>query len=567
MRWSKSLIPTLKEDPADAEILSHKLMIRAGLIRKLTAGAYSYLPLGMRVINKVENIIREEMDKAGALEVMLPAVQPIELWKQTGRDADYGETMAKFKDRHGHTNVIAPTAEEVITSVAAGEIKSYKQLPVNLYQISFKFRDEFRPRFGVLRSREFVMKDSYSFHATPECLDKEYWNMYETYKRIFTRCGLDFVIVEAESGEMGGSGSHQFTAPCDSGEDIIVHTEDNKYAANIEKAAVDPLPKQAAVANAPKPEDIHTPNAGSIEAVCAFLKSKPQDMIKTLIFSVDKDVVVALVRGDHDLNPEKLTQALGGKHNELAAPAVIEQITGAKVGFAGPVGLAGKASKMIIDHAVAAMATGITGANKTDYHTKNVVPGRDFPLTGANISVADIRNAVEGDTNNGKKLLFRRGIEVGQVFKLGTKYSTKLGCNFLDESGRQHPCIMGCYGIGVNRIVASLIEQSHDKDGIIWNKMIAPYTVAILPLNTAHEASMQAAEQIYKDLTAAGIECILDDRPERAGVKFKDSDLIGFPIQIIIGEKRIATGKVEVKDRKTKEVKIVKVSEVIGDVS
>ena len=567
MRWSKSLIPTLKEDPADAEILSHKLMIRAGLIRKLTAGAYSYLPLGMRVINKVENIIREEMDKAGALEVMLPAVQPIELWKQTGRDVDYGETMAKFKDRHGHTNVIAPTAEEVITSVAAGEIKSYKQLPVNLYQISFKFRDEFRPRFGVLRSREFVMKDSYSFHATPECLDKEYWNMYETYKRIFTRCGLDFVIVEAESGEMGGSGSHQFTAPCDSGEDIIVHTEDNKYAANIEKAAVDPLPKQAAVANAPKPEDIHTPNAGSIEAVCAFLKSKPQDMIKTLIFSVDKDVVVALVRGDHDLNPEKLTQALGGKHNELAAPAVIEQITGAKVGFAGPVGLAGKASKMIIDHAVAAMATGITGANKTDYHTKNVVPGRDFPLTGANISVADIRNAVEGDTNNGKKLLFRRGIEVGQVFKLGTKYSTKLGCNFLDESGRQHPCIMGCYGIGVNRIVASLIEQSHDKDGIIWNKMIAPYTVAILPLNTAHEASMQAAEQIYKDLTAAGIECILDDRPERAGVKFKDSDLIGFPIQIIIGEKRIATGKVEVKDRKTKEVKIVKVSEVIGDVS
>ncbi len=567
MRWSKSLIPTLKEDPADAEILSHKLMIRAGLIRKLTAGAYSYLPLGMRVINKVENIIREEMDKAGALEVMLPAVQPIELWKQTGRDVDYGETMAKFKDRHGHTNVIAPTAEEVITSVAAGEIKSYKQLPVNLYQISFKFRDEFRPRFGVLRSREFVMKDSYSFHATAECLDKEYWNMYETYKRIFTRCGLDFVIVEAESGEMGGSGSHQFTAPCDSGEDVIVHTEDNSYAANIEKAAVDPLPKQAAVANAPKLEDIHTPNAGSIEAVCAFLKSKPQDMIKTLIFSVDKDVVVALVRGDHDLNPEKLTQVLGGKHNELAAPAVIEQVTGAKVGFAGPAGLAGKASKMIIDHAVAAMAISITGANKTDYHTKNVVPGRDFPLTGANITVADIRNAVEGDTHDGKKLLFRRGIEVGQVFKLGTKYSTKLGCNFLDESGRQHPCIMGCYGIGVNRIVASLIEQSHDKDGIIWNKMIAPYTVAILPLNTAHEASMQAAEQIYKDLTDAGIECILDDRPERAGVKFKDSDLIGFPIQIIIGEKRIATGEVEVKDRKTKEVKIVKVSEAIGDVS
>ncbi len=567
MRWTRTLIPTLKEDPADAEILSHKLMIRAGLIRKLATGSYSYLPLGMRVINKVEAIIREEMDRAGALEVMLPAVQPIELWQQTGRDADYGETMAKFKDRHGHTNVLAPTAEEVITSVAAGEIKSYKQLPINLYQISFKFRDEFRPRFGVLRSREFIMKDSYSFHPTPECLDKEYWNMYETYKRIFTRCGLDFVIVEAESGEMGGSGSHQFTAPCDSGEDMIVYTEDNSYAANLEKAAVDPLPKEQAVANAPKAEDVHTPDVGSIEAVCAFLKTKPKDMIKTLIFSVDKDIVVALVRGDHDLNPEKLTQALGGKHNELAAPAVIEQVTGAKVGFAGPVGLAEKVSKLIIDHAVAAMAIGVTGANKTDHHTKNVVPGRDFPLSGANIIITDIRNAVEGDTHGGKKLLFKRGIEVGQVFKLGTKYSVKLKCNFLDENGKEKPCIMGCYGIGVNRIVASLIEQSHDKDGIIWNKTIAPYTVAILPLNTAHQASMQAAEQIYKELTAAGIECILDDRPERAGVKFKDSDLIGFPIQIIIGEKRIATGEVEIKDRKTKEIKVVKVSEVKGDVS
>ncbi|MDD5008821.1 MAG: proline--tRNA ligase [Syntrophorhabdaceae bacterium] len=563
MRWTRSLIPTLKEDPAEAEITSHKLMIRAGLIRKLTAGAYSYLPLGMRVINKVESIIRDEMDKAGALEVMLPAVQPIELWKQTGRDVDYGETMAKFKDRHGHLNVIAPTAEEVITSVAAGEIKSYKQLPVNLYQISFKFRDEFRPRFGVLRSREFMMKDSYSFHADAASLDKEYWNMYETYKRIFKRCGLDFVIVEAESGEMGGSGSHQFTAPCESGEDVIVYTEDNSYAANIEKAAVDALPKQAAVANAPKPEDIHTPNVGSIEAVCAFLKSKPQEMIKTLIFSVDKDVVVALVRGDHDLNPEKLTQVLGGKHNELASPADIEQLTGAKVGFAGPVGLAGKVSKMIIDHAVASMAIGVTGANKTDYHTKNVVPGRDFPLTGANVIVADIRNAVEGDTHDGKKLLFKHGIEVGQVFKLGTKYSTKLNCNFLDESGRQKPCLMGCYGIGVNRIVAALIEQSHDKDGIIWNQTIAPYTVAILPLNTAHQASMQAAEQIYTELTAAGIECILDDRPERAGVKFKDSDLIGFPIQIIIGEKRIANGEIEVKDRNTSEVKLVKIEKAM----
>ena len=447
------LIPTVKEAPADAEIPSHKLMLRAGLMRKLASGTYTYLPLGWRCLLKVIGIVRDEMNKAGAQEILMPSVQPIELWQQTGRDVDYGPTMAHFQDRHGRQNVLAPTAEEVVTSVAAGEIKSYKQLPINLYQISFKFRDEFRPRFGVLRSREFIMKDSYSFHATPECLDKEYWNMYETYKRIFKRCGLDYVIVEAESGEMGGTGSHQFTIPCPSGEDVIVYTEDGSYAANIEKAAVDP-PCRGRVAGIlpalPVPEEIHTPNVGSIEAVCAFLKTQPQDMIKTLIFScaasltgADKDVIVALVRGDHEINPEKFTQTLGGKHNELATPETIEKITGAKVGFAGPMGLAGKVSKLIIDHAVAAMAIGVTGANKTDYHTKNIVPGRDFPLTGDNVIVADIRNALEGDTHNGQKLLFKHGIEVGQVFKLGTKYSSKLGCNFLDDSGKENPCLMG----------------------------------------------------------------------------------------------------------------------------
>ena len=374
-------------------------------------------------------------------EILMPSVQPIELWQQTGRDVDYGKTMAVFKDRHDHLNVLAPTAEEVVTSVAAGEIKSYKQLPINLYQISFKFRDEFRPRFGVLRSREFIMKDAYSFHATAECLDKEYWNMYETYKRIFKRCGLDYVIVEAESGEMGGSGSHQFTIPCPSGEDIIVYTEDGSYAANIEKAEVDPLPRPQTPDTRSKTEEVHTPNVGSIEAVCAFLKTKPQDMIKTLIFSANKDVIVALVRGDHEINPEKLTQTLGGRHNELATPEIIEKITGAKVGFAGPMGLTGKVSKLIIDHAVAAMAIGVTGANKTDYHIKNIVPGRDFPLSGDNIIVADIHIAVEGDTHNGKKLLFKRGIEVGQVFKLGTKYSSKIGCNFLDDPARKTPAL------------------------------------------------------------------------------------------------------------------------------
>ena len=378
MRYSRMLIPTVKEAPADAEIPSHKLMLRAGLMRKLASGTYTYLPLGWRCLLKVISIVREEMNKAGAQEILMPAVQPIELWQQTGRDVDYGPTMARFKDRHGHWNVLAPTAEEVVTSVAAGEIKSYKQLPINLYQISFKFRDEFRPRFGVLRSREFIMKDAYSFHATPECLDKEYWNMYETYKRIFKRCGLDYVIVEAESGEMGGSGSHQFTIPCPSGEDIIVYTEDSSYAANLEKAAVDALPKQKPIANPPKPEEIRTPVGFNRNRLCFSLKEynlkvQPQDMIKTLLYwdpsnkevikamneyaATHKDggdsqslrqslaasgpykIYVVLVRGDHEVNPEKLRSIVGPGVGLIEYPSLIEGITGAKVGFAGPMGL------------------------------------------------------------------------------------------------------------------------------------------------------------------------------------------------------------------------------------
>jgi prolyl-tRNA synthetase len=565
------LIPTVKEAPADAEIPSHKLMLRAGLMRKLASGTYTYLPLGWRCLLKVISIVRDEMNKAGAQEILMPSVQPIELWKQTGRDVDYGPTMAHFEDRHGRQNVLAPTAEEVVTSVAAGEIKSYKQLPINLYQISFKFRDEFRPRFGVLRSREFIMKDAYSFHATPESLDKEYWNMYETYKRIFKRCGLDYVIVEAESGEMGSSGlsavgvadSHQFTIPCPSGEDIIVYTEDGSYAANLEKAAVDALPKPKPIANPPKPEDIHTPNVGSIEAVCAFLKTQPKDMIKTLIFSMGEHTVVALIRGDHELNPEKLTQTLGGKHNELATPEIIEKVTGAKVGFASPMGLADKVSKLIIDHAVAAMPVGVTGANKTDYHVKNIVPGRDFPLKGDNIIVADIRNAIEGDTYKGTKLLFKHGIEVGQVFKLGTKYSSKLGCNFLDDSGKENPCLMGCYGIGINRIVASTIEAANDDNGIIFPISIAPFEVIIVSVNQDDADVVKASEDIYKQLLDKGIEVLLDDRDERAGVKFKDADLIGIPVRITVGKKAIQNGNVEIKLRTDPKPTLVPVASAV----
>jgi prolyl-tRNA synthetase len=519
-------------------------------MRKLASGTYTYLPLGWRCLLKVISIVRDEMNKAGAQEILMPSVQPIELWQQTGRDVDYGPTMARFKDRHGRLNVLAPTAEEVVTSLAAGEIKSYKQLPINLYQISFKFRDEFRPRFGVLRSREFIMKDAYSFHATPEGLVKEYWNMYETYKRIFKRCGLDFVIVEAESGEMGGSGSHQFTVPCPSGEDIIVYTEDGSYAANLEKAAVDPLPKNERRATSDeRPLEVHTPNVGSIDAVCAFLKTEPKQMIKTLIFSSGTNIIVALVRGDHELNPEKLTQVLGGKHNELATPETIEKVTGAKVGFAGPMGLAEKVNKIIIDHAVAAMPIGVTGANKTDYHVKNIVPGRDFPLESDNVIVADIRNAVKGDTYNGQKLLFKHGIEVGQVFKLGSKYSSKLGCKFLDETGKENPCLMGCYGIGVNRIVASAIEAANDDNGIIFPISIAPFEVIIVSVNQDDADVVKAAEDIYKQLLDKGVEVLLDDRDERAGVKFKDADLIGIPVRITVGKKALATGNVEIKLR------------------
>jgi len=553
MRYSQMLIPTVKEVPADAETASHKLMIRAGLMRKVASGTYTYLPLGWRSLLKVIAIVREEMDRSGAQEILMPCLQPMELWQQTGRDVDYGPTMFRLDDRHKKTNVLGPTAEEVVTHLVAGEIKSYKQLPINLYQISQKFRDEFRPRFGPVRSREFIMKDAYSFHDNPESLDKTYKVMYDTYCRIFTRCGLKYIIVEAEVGEMGGSGSHQFTVPCESGEDTIVYTEDGSYTANLERAAVDPLPKEKPAGNIPPPKEVHTPDIGSIEAVCTFLKTQPKDMIKTLIYATADGAVAALVRGDQEINPEKLTQALGGKHTELADLPVIEKVTGAKVGFAGPVGIADKVTKMIIDYAAAAMAVGVTGANKTDYHIKNVVPGRDFPLKGENIIVTDIRYAGEGDTHNGKKLLFKKGIEVGQVFKLGTKYSQKLGAKFLDENGIENPCLMGCYGIGINRILASAIELGNDENGIIWPISIAPFEVIVTCVNQEDEKVAQVAEGIYDQLRGNGVDILLDDRNLRGGVKFKDADLLGIPVRVTAGKKSVAEGSVEIKLRSQSE--------------
>jgi prolyl-tRNA synthetase len=549
MRYSRMFIPTVKEVPSDAETIGNRLMIRAALIRKVASGTYTYLPLGWRSLLKIVAIVREEMNRAGAQEILVPSLQPLELWEKTGRSVDYGPTMFRFEDRHGRGNVLSPTAEEVFTYLAAGEIKSYKQMPINLYQISPKFRDEFRPRFGPVRSREFIMKDAYSFDANPEGLDKSYKAMYDAYCRIYERCGLEYVIVEAESGEMGGSGSHQFTIPCESGEDTIVYTEDGSYAANLERAAVDPLPKENANAEVPPMEDVHTPNIGSIEAVCNFLKTKPEQMVKTLIYSTDDQAVAVLIRGDHDVNEEKLRLAVGGKHIELADEATIEKVTGAKVGFAGPVGLADKVETVLIDHAVTAMPVWITGANKTDYHTKNVLPGRDFPLEGDNITVTDIRYAVEGDTHNGKKLLFKKGIEVGQVFKLGTKYSEKLGAKFLDEEGVEKPCLMGCYGIGINRILASATETCNDKNGIIWPISIAPFEVLITCVNQDDKKVAKVADDIYTQLLDQGVDVLLDDRLLRGGVKFKDADLIGIPVRVTVGRKSVAEGNVEIKLR------------------
>ncbi len=563
MKYSQMFIPTVKEVPADAEVISHRLMIRAGIMRKVASGTYTYLPLGQRSLLKITAIVREEMNRTGAQEILMPSLQPRELWDQTGRSADYGPTMFSLEDRHGRMNVLSPTAEEVVSHLAASEISSYKQLPINRYQISPKFRDEFRPRFGAIRSREFIMKDAYSFHDTPESLEQTYRGMYDAYCRVFQRCGVAYVIVEAETGEMGGSGSHQFTVPCESGEDVIVYTEDGSYAANIERAGVDALARTPHPADVPAVVEIHTPDVGTIEAVCAFLSTKPRQMIKTLIYTVgdQKKTVAVLVRGDHEVNAEKLAQQFPGEHIELAQAPVIEKCTGAAVGFAGPVDLAEKVDKCLIDHAVAVMPKGFAGANKTDYHIKNVVPGRDFSLAGDKILVADMRNACDGDTYQGRKLLFKRGIEVGQVFKLGIKYSTKLNASYLDEQGQQNPCLMGCYGIGINRILASAIELGHDDNGIIWPINLAPFEVLITAVNPDDEAIGRVSEQIYRELQGLGVDVLLDERALRAGVKFKDADLIGIPIRITIGKRSVSQGNVEIKLRRESDSLTVAIAE------
>jgi prolyl-tRNA synthetase len=561
MRQSQTLVPTLKEAPSEAEVPSHIFMVRGGYLRKVAAGIYSFLPLGWKVVKKVERIIREEMDRSGASEVFLPAVIPGELWKESGRWQNYGDQLLRFKDRKGGDFVIGPTHEEVISALVRGEVRSWRQLPLNLYQIQTKFRDELRPRAGLMRGREFIMKDAYSFHVDVADAQREYKRMYDTYQRIFTRCGLQFRAVEADTGNIGGSLSHEFQVLTETGEDALVACDNCDYAANVEQA-VARAPKDAPKATATQ-QKVSTPGKHSIADVSAFLKVAPEKLVKTLIYLADGKAVAVLVRGDRDVNEIKLKKALNASHVVLATDAAVKEVTGAPVGFAGPVGLK---APIYADLEVAALSDFVVGANEADAHLTGVNIGRDFTPT----VTGDYRSAAAGDAcarcDKGHLKAYK-GIEVGQVFFLGTKYSKPMGVTFLDAEGKETPCEMGCYGIGVTRIVAAAIEQSHDKDGIVWPVPLAPYEVAVLDLQQDDPNVVATAMRIYDELTAAGIEVLYDDRNERAGVKFKDADLIGLPFRIAVGKKGLAEGIVEVKRRNATEVAKMKLDDVVKTVA
>lgn len=545
MKQSQLLVPTLREAPADAEAVSHKLMLRAGLIRQLASGVYTYLPLGFRVLKKVQEIVREEMDRAGAQELLLPAMQPAELWRESGRYDVYGPELIRLKDRHDREFALGPTHEEVITTLIAGEVNSYRQLPMTLYQIQTKYRDERRPRFGLLRGREFLMKDAYSFDRSWEGLDVTYRAMYEAYCRIFTRVGLNFRAVQADAGAIGGEGeTHEFMALADIGEDTIVVSENGDYAANLEKAEMFWEEPAASDAEVPPMNRVHTPNAHTIDQLRVHFKAEASVFFKTLLYRVDDQAIAVVVRGDREVNETKVLNAIGGERIELAEGADVERLTGAAVGFAGPVGLSGV--KLLVDREVQAMSAGIAGANETDYHIEHMRPGRDFTAD----LVGDFRNAAEGDRSpDGRGALkFYRGIEVGHVFKLGTKYSEKLGAGYLDESGRRQSAIMGCYGIGISRILSAVVEQNYDENGIRWPKELSPATVHIIPASIKDEEQRNLAFALYDRFRSAGVEALLDDRDERAGVKFKDADLLGISYRVVVG-REAAEGRVEFKGR------------------
>ncbi|MBU4305420.1 MAG: proline--tRNA ligase [Candidatus Omnitrophica bacterium] len=550
MKWSEMLLPTLKEDPAEAEAISHVLMIRAGLIRKLGSGVYTYLPLGLRVLKKIEFIIREEMNAKGAQEVLLPAIQPVELWMKSGRFEALGEDMITFFDRHKKINVLGPTHEEVVTSLIKNEVSSYRQLPLILYQIQTKFRDEARPRFGVMRSREFIMKDAYSFDRDEKGLNASYEKMYDAYMRIFTRCGLRFLPVEADTGVMGGDVSHEFMVLAQNGEDKVVRCSQCNFAASIDKAECAEPNQKTKTKNQKSGEkdceEVSTPGVSSVKDVAEFLKVKPEQLVKTILYVNEGNPVAVLVRADYAVNETKLARVLRSKQLALADEALIKKVTSASVGFSGPVGL--KGVEIVADYSLQGMKDFVVGANKADTHIINANLERDFKVT----KWADVRSIEHEDLCPRclkGEVEICQAIEVGHVFKLGTKYTNSLEAAFLDEEGKAREIIMGCYGIGVTRIIAASIEQNYDENGIIWPKEISPFQVLLMPLNPENNNIMAAANKIYAQLGERNIEVLFDDRNIRAGMKFKDADLIGIPFQIIIGEKKLAQNIIEIKLR------------------
>ncbi len=555
MKLSQMFLPTRKEVPAEAEAVSHQLMLRAGLIRKVSSGIYCTLPLGYRVLKKIQNIVREEMDRAGAQELLMPTLLPAELFQATGRWEVYGPLMFRLKDRNKRDFLLGPTHEETFTEVVKAEIKSYRQLPINLYQIQNKFRDEIRPRFGVMRSREFIMKDAYSFDKDQEGLDESYLKMHDAYVNIFDRCGLDYIIVDADSGAIGGSNSQEFMVKSEIGEDTVVFCSKCGYAANIEKAE---CVREFHEDHAEKTlEKIYTPNVRTIEELEKFFEGEASRFVKTLIYKADDKIVAVLVRGDREVNEIKLLNLLGCIEIEMADPETVKKITCAEVGFAGPLGLN---IETYADKEVQGMKNFVVGANETGYHYKNVNVNRDFKIT----KTSDLRNITKEDPcpKCGAAIGIAQGIEVGHIFKLGTKYSKPLECTYIDENGKEQLMIMGCYGIGVNRTMAAIIEQNSDENGIIWPMSVAPYQVIVVPVMAGDETQFKLAQKIYDELDKEGIDVILDDRDERAGVKFKDADLIGIPVRITVG-KKASEGIVEFKERSKSDVEEIKEEEVI----
>ncbi len=557
MRMSNMLIATLREVPAEAEIASHQLMLRAGLIRKMSSGIYNHLPLGVKVLKNVEEIIREEMEAKGAQELLCSAIIPAELWQESGRWDAYGAEMFRVKDRGNRDYCLGPTHEEVFTSTVKNEIKSYKQLPINLYQIQTKYRDERRPRFGVMRSREFIMKDAYSFDKDQEGLDIAFNKMHDAYVNIFNRCGLDAKCVEADSGAIGGSNSAEFMVKSEVGEDDIVFCTACDYAANIEKAEA--IAEKAEEEALQEMKKVETPNSRTIEEVSEFLNVDTKKTVKTLLYNVDGKTVAVLVRGDREVNEVKVANASNATGDiELASHEQVMEATNAQTGFAGPVGI--KVDLLLVDEEVKNMYNIIVGANETGYHLTGVNYGRDFEGV-----VGDFRNVEEGEKcpKCGGKITIAKGTEVGHIFKLGTKYSESMNAKFIDENGKEQPFIMGCYGIGVTRTVASIIEQHHDENGIIWPLEVAPYKVSVIAVNSKDEEQMKIAEEIYNNLRSLGLDVLFDDRKERAGVKFKDAELMGIPMRVVVG-KKITDGEVEFRLRTSSDNEIIKIDEVEG---